>query len=936
MEANLVGRTLGGYRIIEQIGRGGMAIVYKAYEPALDRYVAIKVLPQYFAHDKDFAARFEREAKAVAQLDHPNILPIYGAGYDADLNYIVMRYVEAGTLKAMLAEPLDLKTSAYILGQIGRALEYAHRRGMVHRDVKPANVLMADDNWVLLTDFGLARMVESSVQLTKSGVGVGTPAYMSPEQGQGKKVDARTDVYSMGVVLYEMVTGKVPYDADTPMAIVIKHISAPLPLPRQAVPGLPESVERVILKAMAKTADDRFQTALEMVEALDKAVAGVPLVEAPAPAPPEPTEPDAPATVLAETVAAPPFTVQDVAPSPSVAARPAKARQGLPVWAWGAGAALALLIIAAVVFFATRGGGPETTPAAAGELFGTPTSTALPTPKTEVASPTPIPDDEREPSAEARDQLDRAWNSLEQGEYEQAIEHFNQAQALGVHTAELYFGRGWACHEWEAYEQGCGWEEALEDFFRAAELDPGNSQYHALIGTTSLAVGDPETAFRELDLAIELDPENPELWENRGQAHREQGELQAAADDYSHALDLDPENPWYWNARGNTWVDLGDLDSAIADLSRAIELMPDDAGYRNDRGWAFKTMGDHDAALADFDQALNVDPENPWAYRNRGELHVDMGEYDLAMADFNTAIELQPEDAGGYEARAAAYRNVGDFEAAIADLETAVRLDPEHPWYWNALGTARLDGGDPEAAIADLSKAIELMPEDSGFWSDRGWAFKTMGDHDAALAEFDQALKLDPENPWAYRNRAETYLAMGEPDLALVDFNRAVELRPEDPWSYGGRSWAHRDAGNFEAAVEDLGTAIQLDPEDPWLYMDRGTIYDESLGDSDRGLADLDRAVELAPDMANTYFQRGMFFLRHEDWESLIDDMTLAMPLAPDWPDLWAHRGFAYAELGMLDEARADLEAFVEMTADNPDYEGWRMDVETWLADNPP
>ncbi len=269
----LNGKELGPYRIIEQIGVGGMAAVYKAYHAAMDRYVAIKVLPEQMSSNPEFRKRFEREAKVIAKLEHAHILPVHDYGQTGDRLYLVMRYVKAGTLKDHMADrPMALAEVNRILRQVGGALEYAHRLGVVHRDVKPSNVLLDAQGDCYLTDFGLAKMMEASVKLTATGVGMGTPAYMSPEQGQGEKVDARSDTYSLGVMLYEMVTGRVPYEADTPMAVVLKHISAPLPLPSKVKPDVPPRVERVILKAMAKSPDDRFQTVGEMMSAFDAAV----------------------------------------------------------------------------------------------------------------------------------------------------------------------------------------------------------------------------------------------------------------------------------------------------------------------------------------------------------------------------------------------------------------------------------------------------------------------------------------------------------------------------------------------------------------------------------------------------------------------------------------------------------------------------------------
>jgi len=263
-----------------------MAMVYKAYHPSMDRYVALKVLPPHLSQDPEFVKRFQREARAIAKLEHAHILPVHDYGEYEGVTYIAMRYVEAGTLKDRItAKRLSLDETNRIISQIGGALDYAHRMGVVHRDVKPGNVLIDEQGDTYLTDFGLARMMEPTEKLTGSGVGLGTPAYMSPEQGQGDKVDHRSDIYSLGVILYEMVTGHVPYEAETPMAVVLKHINDELPLPRTLNPGVPPSIERVILKALSKDPADRYQTAGEMVQALAKATseAGVKPEKDPAP-----------------------------------------------------------------------------------------------------------------------------------------------------------------------------------------------------------------------------------------------------------------------------------------------------------------------------------------------------------------------------------------------------------------------------------------------------------------------------------------------------------------------------------------------------------------------------------------------------------------------------------------------------------------------------
>ncbi len=270
---DLSGRILGRYRLVELIGRGGMATVYKAEDTVKNRFVALKLLSPAMAHNPQFSERFAREAEVVMHLKHPHILPVLDLGEKDGYAYIVMPYIRTGTLADRLTRgPLRPYEAGRLVAQIASALDYAHQKGIIHRDIKPPNIMLDGKGNAYLADFGLAHLLDTSNSLTGSAV-IGTPAYISPEQSLGRKVTARSDQYSLGIVLFQLATGQIPFNGDTPIAILVKHVNEPLPAPSSVNSNVPEVVERVILKATAKDPDDRFESLAEMNQNFQKALA---------------------------------------------------------------------------------------------------------------------------------------------------------------------------------------------------------------------------------------------------------------------------------------------------------------------------------------------------------------------------------------------------------------------------------------------------------------------------------------------------------------------------------------------------------------------------------------------------------------------------------------------------------------------------------------
>jgi serine/threonine protein kinase len=276
------GDRFGPYRIVAPLGRGGMATVFKAHEPGLDRHVALKILPSEFLHQPAFAERFRREARVIARLEHPHIVPLYAFGIEGDLPWMAMRLIDGGSLAQILKSGrLSLARAATFLGHVAAALDYAHAKGVVHRDVKPQNVLVDAADHAYLADFGVARMAEGSIALTQSGTISGTPYYMAPELALGQSPGPACDIYALGVVAYEVLAGRVPFRADTPVAVLMKQVSEPVPLPP---PGLaPQALVSVCLRCLEKEPARRWPSATAFSAAFDQALAGLPpeLVAAP-------------------------------------------------------------------------------------------------------------------------------------------------------------------------------------------------------------------------------------------------------------------------------------------------------------------------------------------------------------------------------------------------------------------------------------------------------------------------------------------------------------------------------------------------------------------------------------------------------------------------------------------------------------------------------
>jgi serine/threonine protein kinase/Flp pilus assembly protein TadD len=914
--SDLAGRRLGKYEVRERLGRGGMADVYKAYQPGMNRFVAIKVMHGHLSESPDFIERFKREAQSVGQLRHPHILNVIDFDAEDDLYYMVMEFIKGDTLKSYMAEEgmLPPYEAIRIAAQIADALDYAHQNGMIHRDIKPANIMFTqpDRRQAVLTDFGIARLMDAS-GLTMSGAAVGTPAYMSPESGKGERVDERSDIYSMGVVIYEMLTGTIPFSADTPYAVILKHIQEPLPDPRHYQASLSDPLEALIFKALAKLPAERYQTAGELRQALLEAQTETATNITPAPRPTKVFEENGPTLLVdsatpARVTATKPTKPRAKESLPTIPATPSAQMPRQRRWLWVMAALVGLILVVGVGILWDESQADEeaTTPIAATEEVAIPaTEEAAIASATEEPPNVPI----------VADATGTAASGLIG-----AAETPNVSVTVEVALAEA---EGCLAEGQILLDQG-DLEGAIQAFSCVLEADPTNIEALSLRAST-YSYFDGAAALADLNRALQLRPDDALLLSRRAGLLASTGDFVGALSDYNAAIVTGQADPYTYAGRGRVYEGLGDYEAALADYTSAIQQSnPVPAEFYLNRANLNWTWGNSEMARVDFELAMQAGAEDAWTYFGYAAVLKSQGEVDGALEYFSDAITEAPDFGQAYFERGLIYFDRGFYYLALKDFNQAAKNEPfDLAMVYNARGLSYMYLGKLDKALPEYDQAIELAEGDT-LWiaqQNRGDLYLGWGDYEQARADFDLSEENGNPNAYLYQQRAVAALNLEDYQAALEDINRSLELYndngEESGYAYAVQGDIYYSLGEDSAAVESYSQALNLNYSTPQLYLRRGESYFH-LDDFGAAVQDFDQAIALDEAYWEAYQKRGESHIRLEEYQAAIDNFNLLVENGVAEQRTYQERGLAYLQAGDLDAAQSDFETARDLDSNQP------------------
>ena len=753
----LIGETFNErYAIDEFIVSGSFGAVYRATDQKLGRTVAVKILKPDLQEDIAEEARelFQREAQAAGALNHPHIVAVTDVGEDFGIAYLVMEWLEGRTLEQELRQfrKVSLSDAQVILEQLTGALTLAHEQNIVHRDIKPSNIHLGkpDEIFVKVLDFGIAKVLSSASNAVASRI-AGTFAYMPPEQIEGKIIDARTDIYALGILLFQMLCGRLPFERKSEDYLISQQLTAKPPRLDYFDPEINSAVADVIERSLAKNPAERQQSVLELCDSFVKAVESQNTVE----------------NISGEI---PSDKNEFLRQGDEIIQFPSEVVTQIPENS------------ESVPVFSNR-----SEPAAESSFQNTTPATGISEDEGDVA----------EQLLDVAHQPVEVIESRQNTERPAAIWRFvnkHKTPVIGGLMILLMLAGWFVFSAYSKYQskqfadhlalgenllESKQYEEALSEFDRAISLNSNSAEAYNGRADAYHFKGDSENAVADYTEAINLGLQNAEIFRRRGYNQKILLNFDKSISDYGEAIKTDPGDGASYGGRCQTYIENRQFDLGMNDCSRAIELSPDDAKSYVSRGNAYLFNNKNDLAVADFSKALNLEKENAAAHLGRGNAYYNKENYSKALEDFAEAIRLDPKNPAAYGLRGLIYQKQNRDAQAIQEFDEAIRLNPEFALLYGSRGKSYLSLKKYDEAIADYTNAVKFNNSGSAadFYFERGIAYLEKKDLEKAVDDFTKVIGLDPKSYGAYQNRGAAYFKQGKKDLAEADFNKERELK---------------------------------------------------------------------------------------------------------------------------------------------------------------
>jgi serine/threonine-protein kinase len=888
-----------GYEILGVLGRGGMGVVYRARQVELDREVALKMILAGGHAGPEERARFRSEALAIARLRHPHVVQIHEVGEHNGLPYFSLELMDAGSLAQRLGgKPLPAQPAAQLVETLARAVHTAHQQGILHRDLKPGNVLLTADGTPKIADFGLAKRLQGASGQTPAGAILGTPNYMAPEQavGDNRPIGPAADVYALGAILYELLTGRPPFNAATPLDTIMLVVNQePLP-PRRPQPSVPRDLENICLKCLEKEPAKRYATALELAEDLGRFRAGEP-----------------------------------------IRAHPVGRMRRLAKWARRRPAAAALGGVGLVLIFGAGAG--ATWWAVARAALRADTEQAM---NRALGQAEQLRDQARQMAAEEPVGVAAALAVWKQGVA--AAEQAEGIGAAGLAGDETAGRAARLLHELRAGTEGAGRDlaRARKETKFLADLDnarlarsrwkgrsfdaaAGAKRYGQAFADYGLDVlGRPPAAAARavrrlrptIRLALVVALDDWAICERRPKA---QEHLRAVAD----GADDDP-----WRRRLRAASDLPALKRLAAE-ARCLALPPASLELLAVR---LKHRGARAEAVSLLREVQGRYPNDFWINFNLGNALWLPGlrsaaNLDEAITYRRIAVALRPDNAAARTNLGTALRAKGDLAGAIREHRQAIALEPQLVNAHNNLGNALMATGDRAGAIKAFRRAIELDPQHASAHSNLGNVLRAAGDVPGAIREYRRAIELDPKYPNPHNGLATVFHAKGDWTGAIREYRRAIELDPEVAGFHNNLGLALKATGDLAGAAREYCRAIELNPEVAEFHTNLGIIL-HAQRDAAGAIQEFRRAVVLNPKNARAHDSLGVALLAQEDRAGAIKALRRAVLLDPKSAEAHFHLGETLREEGLLQESLEHLRQGHRLAMRRP---GWRYPSGQWV-----